>query len=115
MGTLTLKSTKPRSAHAVTMITKFMTEVTAKFNPFSPCAKPARLFLTQLPPNARANGMKITSTLLPKGATESSSVYVKFKDGQEMNFACDKTNIIGLTNECDRHSRALQKKDDLQD
>ena len=114
------------------MITKFMTEVTAKFNPFSPCAKPARLFLTQLPPNARANGMKITSTLLPKGATEPSSVYVKFsafsaseqsrlwqlteaEDGQEMKFACDKTNIIGLTNECDRHSRALQKKDDLQD
>lgn len=60
------------------MITKFMSEVTAKFNPFSACAKPARLFLTQLPPNARSTGMKITSALMPRTAKEPSSVYIKF-------------------------------------
>ena len=32
-----------------------------------------------------------------------------------MTFQCDKITITGLMSECDRHSRALQKKDDLQD
>lgn len=62
----------------VEMITKFVTEITAKFNPFSACAKPARLFLTFLPPNARANGTSITTTLLPRNSTEASSLKVKF-------------------------------------
>ena len=74
----TPQSRPPAAAPAVKMITKFMTEVTAKFNPFSACAKPARLFLTRLPPNARATGMKITSSVLPRTAKEPSSVYVKF-------------------------------------
>lgn len=60
------------------MITKFMTEVTAKFNPFSACAKPARLFLTLLPPSARSTGMTIHTTLLPRTSKEPSSVYIKF-------------------------------------
>ncbi len=60
------------------MITKFMTEITARFNPFSACAKPARLFLTLLPPNARTSGTTISTTLLPRASTEPSSVAVKF-------------------------------------
>ncbi|KAK7418975.1 39S ribosomal protein L44, mitochondrial [Neonectria magnoliae] len=97
------------------MITKFMTEVTAKFNPFSTCAKPARLFLTFLPPNARASGMAITTTLLPRHSAEPSSLRVKFKDGKELNFNCEKINIKGLVEELDRHSRQLQKTADLTD
>ncbi|KAI5466116.1 39S ribosomal protein L53/MRP-L53-domain-containing protein [Mariannaea sp. PMI_226] len=97
------------------MITKFMTEVTAKFNPFSTCAKPARLFLTFLPPTARANGMVINTTLLPRASTEPSSLLVKFKDGKELNFNCEKINIKGLVEEVDRHSRQLQKAADLTD
>lgn len=60
------------------MMTKFMTEVTAKFNPFSPSAKPARLFLTHLPPNARSQGMKININTLAKSSTETSSLKIKF-------------------------------------
>ncbi|KAL4730459.1 ribosomal l44 [Fusarium longipes] len=97
------------------MITKFMTEVSAKFNPFSTCAKPARLFLTFLPPNARANGTTITSTILPRTSKEPSSLRVKFKDGKELNFDCQKINIKGLVEEVDRHSRQLQKAADLTD
>ncbi|GAB0146714.1 hypothetical protein EsHS_00007104 [Epichloe bromicola] len=97
------------------MITKFMTEVTAKFNPFSACAKPARLFLTYLPPNARANGTSIHTTLLPRDSTEASSLKVKFKDGKELKFDCGKFNIKGLVEEVDRHSRQLQKAADLAD
>ena len=60
------------------MITKFMTEVSTKFNPFSACAKPARLFLSNLPPNARSTGVKISSSLLARNSPEPSSLYVKF-------------------------------------
>lgn len=63
------------------MITKFMTEVTAKFNPFSACAKPARLFLTQIPPGQRL-AMVVQSTLLPRTAKEPSSIFVKFSMSQ---------------------------------
>ncbi|KAK2593915.1 39S ribosomal protein L44, mitochondrial [Conoideocrella luteorostrata] len=97
------------------MITKFLTEVSAKFNPFSACAKPARLFLTFLPPNARANGTTINTTLLPRTSTEASSLKVKFKDGKELKFDCEKYNIKGLVEEVDRHSRQLQKAADLTD
>ncbi|KAL6698618.1 hypothetical protein J3F84DRAFT_363414 [Trichoderma pleuroticola] len=95
------------------MITKFMTEVTAKFNPFSTCAKPARLFLTFLPPDVRANGTAVHTSLLPRNSPESSSLRVKFKDGKEMDFNCSKINIKGLVEEVDRHSRQLQKAADL--
>ncbi|OAA48653.1 ribosomal protein L44 [Metarhizium rileyi] len=97
------------------MITKFITEVTAKFNPFSACAKPARLFLTFLPPNARANGTSITTSLLPRDSTEASFLKVKFKDGKELQFECGKINIKGLVEEVNRHSRQLQKAVDLTD
>ncbi|RMJ13222.1 hypothetical protein CDV36_007120 [Fusarium kuroshium] len=101
--------------HVVEMITKFMTEVTAKFNPFSACAKPARLFLTFMPPTARANGTTITTTILPRDSKEPSSLRVKFKDGKELDFNCQKINIKGLVEEVDRHSRQLQKAADLTD
>ncbi|XWW92286.1 hypothetical protein V2A60_000209 [Cordyceps javanica] len=97
------------------MITKFMTEITARFNPFSACAKPARLFLTLLPPNARTSGTTVNTTLLPRTSTEPSSVAVKFKDGKELKFNTGKITIKGLVEEMDRHSRKLQKKADLTD
>ncbi|OAQ98195.1 hypothetical protein LLEC1_02304 [Akanthomyces lecanii] len=97
------------------MITKFMTEITARFNPFSACAKPARLFLTLLPPNARTSGTNISTTLLPRASTEPSSIAVKFKDGKELEFNTGKITIKGLVEEMDRHSRKLQKKADLTD
>lgn len=65
-------------AQAANMITKFMTEISVRFNPFSACAKPARLFLTYLPADIRANGTSVTTTLLPLNSTEPSSLKVKF-------------------------------------
>jgi len=60
------------------MITRFITEITTRFNPFSPASKAARLFLTRLPPGTRASGVSITTQLLPRSSTEKSSVVVKF-------------------------------------
>lgn len=60
------------------MLTRFITDVSTRFNPFSAKAKAARLFLSFLPPNARSNGMNITTQLLPRNSTETPLLYVKF-------------------------------------
>lgn len=61
------------------MITRFITEVNTKFNPFSVASRSTRLFLANLPPNARANGgMKLTTSLLPRASTESPLLHIKF-------------------------------------
>lgn len=96
-------------------MTKFLVEVSAKFNPFSTGSKPARLFLTYLPPNARATGMVVTTTTLPRNSTEPNHLRIKFKDGKEMNFDGDKTTIKAVVEEVERHSRQLQKAADLTD
>lgn len=92
---------------------RFVTEVRTKFNPFSPSARPARLFLAYLPPDARASGMSITTTLLPKASTEPPLLQVKFKDGKELNLESEKLGIKGILEEIDRHCRVLQKQADL--
>ncbi|KAL2023190.1 hypothetical protein VTK56DRAFT_3313 [Thermocarpiscus australiensis] len=97
------------------MITRFITDVTTRFNPFSPRAKSARLFLSFLPPGARAAGMNITTQLLPRHSTEPSTLRIKFKDGKEMNLDCEAMGIKSIVEEVDRHSRALQKAADLAD
>ncbi|KAG5923730.1 hypothetical protein E4U61_002627 [Claviceps capensis] len=94
---------------------RFITKVTARFNPFSVCAKPARLFLTYLPPNARASGTSVETILLPRNTTEPSSLKVDFKDGKQLAFNCSRIPINMLVEEVDRYCRALQKASDLSD
>jgi hypothetical protein len=60
------------------MITRFLTEVRVSFNPFALRSKPARLFLSLIPPSARADGMKIDSKMLPRESKEPASLAVKF-------------------------------------
>ncbi|RCI14581.1 hypothetical protein L249_6813 [Ophiocordyceps polyrhachis-furcata BCC 54312] len=95
------------------MMTKFLTEITTKFNPLSTCSKPARLFLTYLPPDIRSKGTSVCTKLLPRDSKEPSSVMVKFKDGRELTFSCEKYNIKGIVEEIDRLSRQLQKAEDI--
>jgi large subunit ribosomal protein L53 len=125
------------------MITRFITEVNTKFNPFSTSSRATRLFLSYLPPNARASGMLINTTLLSRTSTEPNSLSVKFsalysarrppsppvalrppsqhrtdmpvftEDGKEMKLDGEALGIKGLIEEVDRHSRALQKQVDL--
>ncbi|PHH60112.1 hypothetical protein CDD81_2114 [Ophiocordyceps australis] len=95
------------------MITKFLTEVSVKFNPFSPCGKSARLFLTHLPPKFRSQGRILSAKVLPRNSTETSSLRIKFKDGKELEFNCANFTIKSLIGEADRHSRQLQKIADL--
>ncbi|KAL2172085.1 hypothetical protein VTG60DRAFT_455 [Thermothelomyces hinnuleus] len=95
------------------MITRFITDVTTRFNPFSPRSRSARLFLSFLPPTARSSGMNITTQLLPRTSKEPSTLYIKFKDGKEMNLDCESMGIKSIVEEVDRHSRMLQKEADL--
>ncbi|KAI0140859.1 39S ribosomal protein L53/MRP-L53-domain-containing protein [Xylariaceae sp. FL1272] len=97
------------------MITRFIVEVNTKFNPFSIRSRATRLFLSNLPPNARANGMAINTILLPRTSAEPNSLQVKFKDGKEMNIDSESMGIKGIIEEVDRHSRQLQKQADLAD
>ncbi|KAI1817875.1 39S ribosomal protein L53/MRP-L53-domain-containing protein [Poronia punctata] len=97
------------------MITRFITEVKTKFNPFSMRSRATRLFLSYLPPNARNQGMQITTKLLPRTSTEPNSLVVKFKDGKTMDLNGEVLGIKGIIEEVDRHSRALQKQADLSD
>lgn len=58
------------------MITKFITDVSVKFNPFRKSGNACRFFLAQLPANARAT-MKINTTILAKHSKEQSMLHVR--------------------------------------
>lgn len=61
----------------VGMITKHITEVTTRFNPFKKPSKTCRVFLAYLPANART-AMKINTTVLPRDSLEPSFLKLKF-------------------------------------
>ena len=113
------------------MITRFITSVRTTFNPFSPYGKTARSFLALLPPNAR-HSMKIDVKMLPRASQDPASLGLSFsmstlsimyqvvwadqcgaEDGKEMNLDLAKLKIKDITNEVDRHSRQLGRKEDL--
>ncbi|KAI1107701.1 putative ribosomal protein YmL44, mitochondrial [Jackrogersella minutella] len=98
-----------------TMITRFITEVVTKFNPFSARSRATRLFLSSLPPDARQTGITINNTVLPRTSTAPPLLLIKFKDGKEMKLDGEQLGIKGIVEEVDRHSRALQKQADLTD
>ncbi|CAN8099585.1 unnamed protein product [Discula destructiva] len=97
------------------MITRFITEVSTRVNPFSPRSKSVRLFLNSLPSKARTQGTAISTKLLPRTTAEKNALLVKFKDGKTLDLDCENMTIQSLIEECDRHSRALQKQADLLD
>ena len=77
-----------------TMITRFLTDVRVKFNPFSPRAKSARVFLSLLPPNARAEGMKIETRLLPRISTEPANIALTFSTSCARYKSSTQTDIL---------------------
>ena len=113
------------------MNTRFLTEVTTTFNPFSPRAKHARIFRAFLPPTARQSGMKVNTKLLPRSSPQPSALALKFskcmlslcggmtwltwtiEDGKEMTLDVEKLGIKGVVEEVNRHSRILDRKEAL--
>lgn len=94
------------------MITRFLTEVNTKFNPFTRTAKTARNFLALLPPNARAE-MKINAKMLPRTSKDPTTLDLKFKDGKEMKLDLEKLKIRDVEEEVNRHSRLLARQEEL--
>jgi len=122
------------------MITKHITEVTTKFNPFKAPAKTCRHFLANLPANARSS-MRINANVLPRDSAEPSTLKLKFseyflyiawelvreralvlggadvglstEDGKEMQFDTEKLSITDVAEEVDRHSRKLNREAEL--
>ncbi|KAL9136383.1 MAG: hypothetical protein Q9175_002400 [Cornicularia normoerica] len=96
----------------VTMITKHITEVTTRFNPFTKPSKTCRVFLAHLPANARTT-IKINTTVLKRDSQEPSFLKLKFRDGKEMQLDTEKLKINDVVEEVDRHSRILNRQADL--
>jgi len=94
------------------MITSFIASATAQFNPFAASAKAARVFLAQLPADAR-RAMAIKTTLLPRRSTEPPHLNVAFKDGVTMSFDLERQRFAEIQELVDRHSRALVRKEAL--
>ena len=60
------------------MITRHITAATISFNPFVRAGRTARIFASLLPPDARQNGVKITTNVLPQSSKIGGSVHVIF-------------------------------------
>jgi len=92
------------------MITKYLTSVTAKINPFSRRSHAIRVFLSMIPSEAR-NDIKISTRVVHR--LSPSALDIKFKDGKEINVNLKETGVNELVNQVDRHSRMLARLADL--
>ncbi|EGV66516.1 hypothetical protein CANTEDRAFT_112239 [Yamadazyma tenuis ATCC 10573] len=88
------------------MITKYFNKVTVKFNPFTPGAKPARLFLSRIPTSLKAQ-CTVDHQVLTAASKEKPIVQVTFKDKHTMSVDPETTSFVDLSNHFDNHSRKL--------
>ncbi|KAG8526918.1 uncharacterized protein KY384_008347 [Bacidia gigantensis] len=94
------------------MITKHIAEVTTKFNPFKITGRTCRLFLAELPADARQN-MKINAKVLSRDSLEKSELKVKFKDGKDIDLDPETLVNKDIITQIDRHSRILNRQAEL--
>ena len=119
------------------MITRFITNVSLTFNPFSARAKVCRTVLSQFGPAAWGR-VKFDTKVLPRESTLPSGLKLKFRtwifclidrelncldsvrklthsaeDGKELTLDTEKLNFKDITEEVDRHSRGLARKAEL--
>jgi large subunit ribosomal protein L53 len=60
------------------MMTKYLTEITARINPFSKRARSARVLLSLVGGEARARGLLVRSVVLPRASREPPVLELKF-------------------------------------
>lgn len=102
--------TEERIRFYFVMITKYFTKVSVKFNPFTPGAKPARLFLSRIPTSLKPQ-CAVDYKVLTELSKEKPVVEVTFKDKHKMEVDPEKVNFVELSNHFDSHSRKLAIKD----
>lgn len=94
------------------MITKYFTKVSVRFAPFSPTAKPARLFLARIP-NQLKSGCQVDCKLL-SNPSEKPLIKVTFKDKHTMEIDPSDKKFDDLSAHFDAHSRKLALKEALE-
>ena len=92
------------------MITKHITDICTKFNPFKKSAKTCRVFLAHLPANARLN-MRIYSKVLPRTSREKSELKLKFSMfGKMIRYVHNTDSVLrGWQRDAIRHGKATYK------
>lgn len=93
------------------MITKYFTKVSARFNPFTPTAKPARLFIARIP-GLQKSGCQVDCKVLTD-PTEKPLIKVTFKDKHVMEIDPTSKSFDDLRAHFDAHSRKLALKEAL--
>jgi len=71
------KSVETKLNWLSTVITKYITACTTRFNPFKRSAKPCRVFLAHFPPDAFKN-VKFDTKLLARTSDQPGSLSIKF-------------------------------------
>ncbi|KAK6205060.1 mitochondrial 54S ribosomal protein YmL44 [Scheffersomyces amazonensis] len=92
------------------MITKYFTNVSVKFDPFSKGGRSARLFLARVPHSA-----KLETKVLTANSKDHQEISVTFKDKHIMKADPSKMKIDDLRDYFDSYSRKLVIKDAISD
>ena len=120
-----------KPSDTLVMKTKYLTQLTTSFNPFSLTSRVPRLFLNTLPPNAH-KAIQIKNKALPRTSTAPASLELTFKDGKKMTYewteddvrkvepgsveAKQRKKVATLQTviaEVDRHARMAGRKEEL--
>ncbi|BFZ60999.1 39S ribosomal protein L44, mitochondrial [Saitoella coloradoensis] len=89
------------------MITKYIRQVHAVIQPFSPTSKSVRIFVSQIKPTLD-NPIKLTTKVLPSTSTDKPTLAVTYSDGKKVEFETHDKPIGDLIVLVDRHSRAIK-------
>ncbi|KAK9382376.1 mitochondrial 54S ribosomal protein mL53 [Kockiozyma suomiensis] len=93
------------------MITKYIQSAIVRFDPLTK-AKPARIFLSLIPPYART-AIKLDTIFLDKASTGKPLISVTFKDGNIIEADPTKTSIDAFVSQIDRYSEGLLLQEQL--
>ncbi|KAF6009350.1 hypothetical protein HII13_003426 [Brettanomyces bruxellensis] len=94
------------------MITKYFTKIIVKFDPFGSEARTARTMLSLIPPKLRST-CDVNLEVLTKSSKNKPLIEVTFKDKTIMKGDPKKMGMDDFTHLFDRHSRALQFKEEI--
>mgnify|MGYP003362717982 CR=1 FL=1 len=94
------------------MITKYFTKVIVKFDPFGPEARTARTMLSLIPPKLHAT-CDVNLEVLTKSSKNRPLIEVTFKDKTVMKGDPKSMRMDDFAHLFDRHSRALQFKEEI--
>ncbi|KAK9466567.1 hypothetical protein V1512DRAFT_262940 [Lipomyces arxii] len=94
------------------MMTKYFASATVILDPFIAGSKVARIFLSRIPPSSR-HLIKLKTDIVSESPQKQQLIQVEYKDGTVLKFDPSKTTIGDVVEQLDRHSRAMQLKEQM--